>query len=259
MEYTELPEKSFSRAMKITDGVFPPVAHVPYAITSIPKTTIYVYNVGSMEHTIKLPPNHPHVLIPACPNDQPYILACTVSDPFIQVEIDTNTGEKNWVPRDGYREATVMLSPNNPGVDQNWRDNSGLQLDQNLNDFGVFWSKNSPPSEQELKAARLRLERTLREALDFIDKEEAQNPEHFRDRVNRIHHAAAVYYNEPKAWHRDTARKESAPKAIKSCPYCGEDINISAIKCKHCGEFLEERPRTEPKESKRVPKTTTEN
>lgn len=27
----------------------------------------------------------------------------------------------------------------------------------------------------------------------------------------------------------------------KACPYCGEEINVSAIKCKHCGEFLEEK------------------
>ena len=27
----------------------------------------------------------------------------------------------------------------------------------------------------------------------------------------------------------------------KNCPYCGEEININAIKCKHCGEFLEEK------------------
>lgn len=35
----------------------------------------------------------------------------------------------------------------------------------------------------------------------------------------------------------------------KTCPYCGEEININAIKCKHCGEFLNENQQeqtTEP-------------
>jgi hypothetical protein len=30
-------------------------------------------------------------------------------------------------------------------------------------------------------------------------------------------------------------------KETKTCPYCGEPILISAIKCKHCGEFLAQR------------------
>lgn len=32
---------------------------------------------------------------------------------------------------------------------------------------------------------------------------------------------------------------------IKICPYCGEEINIKAIKCKHCGEMLIEQKNTQ--------------
>ncbi|MCW5876548.1 MAG: hypothetical protein KIS85_06660 [Anaerolineales bacterium] len=36
----------------------------------------------------------------------------------------------------------------------------------------------------------------------------------------------------------------SAP-TIRQCPYCGEEILAAAIKCKHCGEFLNDTHETQ--------------
>ena len=38
----------------------------------------------------------------------------------------------------------------------------------------------------------------------------------------------------------------------KDCPYCGEIIKRIAKKCKHCGEFLDERMRRDQEERERA-------
>jgi hypothetical protein len=38
---------------------------------------------------------------------------------------------------------------------------------------------------------------------------------------------------------------------MKKCPFCAEDIQDAAIKCKHCGEFLNQDARTSASGKKR--------
>ena len=37
---------------------------------------------------------------------------------------------------------------------------------------------------------------------------------------------------------------------MKKCPFCAEEIQDDAVKCKHCGEFLIDAELKEPKEGR---------
>ena len=47
-------------------------------------------------------------------------------------------------------------------------------------------------------------------------------------------------------------------RTTNQCPYCGEDISINAKKCKHCGEWLSEKPSYQPAPHQQVVVTQVE-
>ena len=48
--------------------------------------------------------------------------------------------------------------------------------------------------------------------------------------------------HEPESCNPESEPTSDNTKNVKKCPYCGEEILKTAIKCKHCKEFLNEEP-----------------
>jgi len=196
-----------------------------------PHVPIFIYNVSSLEFHEFRPPNHPHFTVPACPEGAEYILTGQIEHPFPQTDYDQN-GARKVEYTDGYREATVMLSPQNPGKDQSWTTNDPLNVGGNLNDYGVFWSTHNPPLSEEVEAAKARMEKTYRAELNKMARIEAKNPEEALDRATDISRAAAKYFGESTSFYRSNLTPKDGGK--KSCLACGELIQNKAIICRYC-------------------------
>ena len=55
----------------------------------------------------------------------------------------------------------------------------------------------------------------------------------------------------------ETQQIKETDSKIKHCSFCGEEILVSAVKCKHCKEWLDKEHVKEPKERVGVPKCPT--
>ena len=195
---------------------------------------IFFYNIAPQDFTVSMPPNHPRMLFKRCPRSKPYVMVGRLTHPYEEYREDQNFNRvSTWT--NGYREAMKVLCPLNPGTDQDWDDPNTLHQGGNLCRFGVFWSTHNPPLEEELEAARNRLEASYRAEIESLVAIEAEGgPDAARARANRLSHAAAEYFNQSFSWHRsDLSQKKDAGKV--DCTACGEKIMAKAKLCIHCG------------------------
>jgi hypothetical protein len=231
MPYTERPDIAMTGSSAMNQAVYGESSVMPEENFGPATVPIYIYNIAPLEHNEPRPPNHPHMLIRACPKGEPYKIVGQISHPFAEINYDQNDNRiVRWT--NGPREATRMLNPSNPGVDQNFDDPNAFNEGGNLNAYGVFWSMHNPPLAEELEAATKRMETRFRKRLEVMAQIEAKDPQGARDAATRVDHAAAEYYGISASWHRSDLRPKSAGKV--PCWACGEDIQAVALICKEC-------------------------
>jgi len=231
MPYTERPDLAIDRASSRNGEFNPNVISEIQEDFGVQKVPIYIYNVGPLEHNSPRPPNHPHMLLRKCPPDQPYLMVGQISHPFAETEVDPQNGEKKIRWTNGYREATRMLNPMNPGTDQNFNDPTGFHYGENLNALGCFWSKYEPGDERllpEVAEAVTRMERAFTKELeDMVAVEAEEGKDGARARRNRISMAASNYFKQSFSWNRLDLTGPKADTAGKhECPNCGEMVKV---------------------------------
>lgn len=182
----------------------------------IPTYVLYIYNVGPMEFRVSKgsagPPGGYH--IQACEKGKPYsaplVIPSMVTDTYLQEDIaKTHSVTGEFMCQDIVHPALT---------DTSW------SVGQNLDDFGVFWTKNKNPMPEELALAVAKMEKTFRAALAEANTLEATNR---LDLITPLMVYAADHYEESRKWN-------PVYKRTLECPICGGPMK-AGIAIHACG------------------------
>jgi hypothetical protein len=181
-----------------TDQVMPPD----------PSYKVYIFNLSPMRHVVEKG-SAGTFTIPACEPEQPYseplVLPAIVRDSyFIEQEMRTHAVSGEYMAQDIVH----------PTIGQSW------SFGQNIDELGVFWTRNNPPTEQEIAAARAKMEVSYRKLLGMASTIEATGK---IDEITPLMRIAASYFGEDRTWNK-------IYKRVAECPGCGEPAKPGIIR-----------------------------
>jgi hypothetical protein len=188
--------------------VFSPDSQVKLA----PSYRIFIFNLSPLEWKIEKGSAGTFIIKgcdPGEPYSEPLILPSVVQDSyFIENEMKTHSVSGEFMAQDIIR----------PTIGANW------SFGQNLDDLGVFWTKNATPTEKEMGVARTKMEATFRKLLSIATSIETSGR---LDDITPLMRISASYFGEDRPWNR-------VYRKLSDCPGCGEPVKAGIIK-HHCG------------------------
>lgn len=176
-----------------------------------PPYKIYIFNLGPMRHVVEKGSVGTFTIF-ECESDQPYskplVLPSIVRDSyFVEQEMKTHSVSGEFMAQD-------IVHPLTAGGKTWW------SMGANLDDLGVFFTRNETPTEPEIAAARTKMEATYRKLLGMATSIEAAGR---IDDITPLMRMAASYFGEDRAWNR-IYRKTA------ECPGCGEPAKGGIIR-----------------------------
>jgi hypothetical protein len=113
----------------------------------------------------------------------------------------------------------------------------------NWDEFGVFWTVNEVPTDEEIAKARQKLEKMYQTALAEATDMESKGQTGFTPLMRH----AATYFDQDRPWNR-TFKKRT------ECPGCGEPVKEGIILHPACG-YIFDRERYDASIATKKPKT----
>lgn len=187
-----------------------------------PRYHVYIYTVSKREHVVQQPPLVPYLRIPACGPDEEYKPVVSLPHPMLQIERHPDKNEAIIYREVAEKVAMSLCNPNNPTLDQDYEVQQPTGLGVNLNAQGVFWSKNDPPTKEEIKKAHQRVERYYSMLIERARTLEIANPKELEQLINQDYHMAAEHFGLETSWHRKLVQKFE-------CPNCGEPLKRAGL------------------------------
>jgi hypothetical protein len=187
-----------------------------------PQYWINIYNIAHRSFERRLGNHIPCLKMRACPEGERYVHVAKIPHPFIEKWHDPDNGEIRTRGTPGERIAMDIVNPANTGIDldaalsedQSWMDGGTDDYSRR----GLFFSRNDPPTDDEVKKAYARMEKFYRAKLQQA-RVLAQQGRHLD--ITDEHHAAADYFQERASWH-------TIAEVPSVCNNCGEDMKAGA-------------------------------
>ena len=182
-----------------------------------PDYWVYLYSVSADSFDVYRPPLLANLRIAGKPQGKDYTQCARFPQPLLAPQGSVDSDEITISPIDARRFCMDIVNPDNLTLNQDTVISKPSNIGNDLGKKGVFWSVNNPPTEEEVKAARARMERYYNTLLEKARAVVTSDPKALQDLLTPEYHAAADYFGVETGWHA----KRSKPM---DCPNCGERI-----------------------------------
>jgi hypothetical protein len=188
-----------------------------YLYSRKPDFWVYLYNVSEQSFDVFRPPLFASIRIPGRKRGEIYTTAARLPSPLLAPQGSVDTDEISTQLLDTRRICMDIINPDNLSLDQNAVTAKPTNIGNNLGQRGVFWSLNSPPTEQEIKEAVVRMEKHFNSVLEKMKALETSDPKALLEAISPEAHTACDYFGVETSWHGRRSRP-------MDCPMCGERI-----------------------------------